>query len=70
MATIGIVMVWRCPCGIPIKVVAETARNQPRASRLAVCPKCGAKQIVEAERIISVAEDVSDLRPTRDNDRP
>jgi hypothetical protein len=68
MSNIGIVTVWRCSCGMRIKVIAEAPQNRARGSQLAACPKCGAKQIVEAERIISIAEDVSDLQSSPDGD--
>jgi hypothetical protein len=41
--------------------VAEVDRDKPRAARTASCPNCGTPQVVDADKIISVAEDVTPL---------
>jgi hypothetical protein len=39
---VGIVAVWRCKCGLRVKVVAEADTNQPPSREVvASCPKCG-----------------------------
>jgi len=53
---------WRCPCGISIKVIAETGSN-PRATQTVSCPKCQAAKAIDADTIISVTEDTSQLSP-------
>ncbi|HLH31225.1 MAG TPA: hypothetical protein VKY31_08485 [Terriglobia bacterium] len=49
------VSTWRCKCGAHIKVIAQTAKNKPGSTQEAACPKCGDKQIVYGEKIVSVA---------------
>jgi hypothetical protein len=66
MATVGIVVLWRCKCGAHIKVIGEAEQTHPRASQMAACPKCGEKQLVHAEKILSIAEDYSDVSPSLD----
>ena len=66
MATLGIVILWQCKCGAHIKVVGEADQGKPRASQVTACPKCGEKQLVYAERILSIAEDHSDISPSLD----
>jgi len=53
---------WRCPCGISIKVIAETGSNPP-ATQTVSCPKCQAANAIDADTIISVTEDTSQLSP-------
>jgi hypothetical protein len=54
---VGIVAVWRCKCGLRVKVVAEADTNQPPSREVvASCPKCGEARILHAEKILSVTE--------------
>src|SRR5262249_53884191 len=55
-AMITSVAVWRCECGVTIKVVTETdrARIAEIDHLTASCPNCGDEQLVYAHRIISV----------------
>ena len=66
MATLGIVVLWRCKCGAHLKVIGESDQAKPRASQTTACPKCGEKQVVYAEKIHSVVEDYSDVSPALD----
>jgi hypothetical protein len=51
------VSTWRCKCGITIKVVTEMDRTKPANTQVAVCPKCGDKQAVHGDKILSIADD-------------
>jgi hypothetical protein len=53
---VGIVAVWRCKCGMRVKVLAEADSNGPPSTQVASCPKCGASQVIHAEKILSVTE--------------
>jgi hypothetical protein len=53
---VGIVAVWRCKCGMRVKVLAEADSNRPPSTQVASCPKCGASQVIDAEKILSVTE--------------
>ena len=54
---VGVVAVWRCKCGLRVKVVAEADTNQPPSREVvASCPKCGEPRILHAEKIVSVTE--------------
>jgi hypothetical protein len=57
-----LVALWRCQCGIRIKVVAEADSNRS-ARQMASCPKCRAPRSITADKIISVSEDTFDGRP-------
>ena len=57
---VGIVAVWRCKCGLRVKALAEADSNKPLSTQVAPCPKCGASQVIHAEKILSVTE-VTDL---------
>jgi hypothetical protein len=51
---VGIVAVWRCKCGLRVKVVAEADTHQPPSREVvASCPKCGEPRILHA---VSVTE--------------
>ena len=50
---------WRCKCGTRIKVVGERDRTQEPNRIPAACPKCGDKQVIYTDRILSVEEDTS-----------
>jgi hypothetical protein len=54
---VGVVVVWLCGCGTPLKVTAEANENGSRATQTVSCPRCGELQEVHANRIVSVAED-------------
>src|SRR5215831_2430680 len=56
---------WRCPRGISIKVIAETGSNPP-ATQTVSCPKCQAANAIDADTIISVTEDTSQLNKALD----
>ena len=56
------VILWRCRCGTPTKVIAEIDSSPP-AKQTASCPKCHARHAVHADRIIAITEDMSDLGP-------
>ena len=60
---VGIGASWRCRCGIRVKVLAEADPSRPPATRIASCPKCGESQSIEADKIVSVTEDISDGSP-------
>jgi ribosomal protein S27E len=56
------VSLWRCNCGVNIKVVTETDRatiNEGFKLEVA-CPNCGDKQLVYAHRIVQVTTEKSD----------
>jgi len=54
---VGIVALWRCKCGMRVKVVAEADSNRPLATQVALCPKCGEPRFIHAEKIISVIQE-------------
>ena len=54
MATLAVVTLWRCHCGANIKVFGEAEVANPRASQVVACPKCGQKQLVYVDRIVSI----------------
>jgi hypothetical protein len=56
---VGIVAVWRCKCGMRVKVLAEAENNQTSSTQLASCPECGSQQVIHAEKIVSVTEDIT-----------
>ena len=64
---VGIVASWRCKCGIRVKVVAEVDPSQPPARQVAACPNCGESRNVQADKIISVTEDISEASPAFDS---
>src|SRR5262245_19643754 len=57
-----IVALWRCKCGTPVKVIAESAFNSS-ATQMAACPKCHHAPSIGADKIISVTEDTFDAPP-------
>jgi hypothetical protein len=61
-----IVSTWRCQCGISVKVVGEhDGQSKPPPTQSATCPKCGDKQTVYADKIISVIDDSENsIHPT------
>ena len=61
MATLAVVTLWRCLCGANLKVFGEAEVANPRASQVIGCPKCGHKQLVYVDRIVSVKVDSADL---------
>src|SRR5215831_179311 len=56
------VTLWRCKCETSIKVIAEIDSSPP-AKQIATCPKCHAVHVIRADKIITMAEDTSDLGP-------
>jgi hypothetical protein len=68
MNNITMVARWRCHCGVHIKVLAETDRDNPVvATRSAACPECGNQRIIYAERIMSIEMDSKDDTARRGN---
>jgi hypothetical protein len=61
MATLAVVTLWRCHCGANIKVFGEAEVANPRASQVVACPKCGQKQLVYVDRIVSINLGTTDL---------
>ena len=57
---VGIIAWWRCKCGIRVKALAEADPSQPLATQIAWCPKCGESQTVQGDKVVSVAEDISE----------
>jgi hypothetical protein len=53
---VGIVALWRCKCGVRVKVVAEAESNRPPSTQVAISPKCGDTRFIEAEKITSITE--------------
>jgi hypothetical protein len=64
---VAIVASWRCKCGIRVKVLAEADPSQPPATQIAPCPNCGDPQTVEADKIVSVTEEIFDASPAVDS---
>jgi len=58
---VAIVALWRCKCGVRLKVVAEADSNRPHSTQVAVCPKCGDPRFIHAEKIISVIPENSEI---------
>ena len=56
------VTLWRCTCGTGIKVISETDSGQPK-TQTALCPTCRVAHAIQADTIISVREDTSQLSP-------
>jgi len=56
------VTLWRCTCGIGIKVISEKDSNQPKTQTV-LCPTCRVAHAIQADTIISVTEDTSQLSP-------
>lgn len=48
------VSTWRCKCDTRIKVVSETPKDNPLATSMAECPKCGDQQVIYGVRILSI----------------
>jgi len=48
------VSIWRCKCGVRIKVISDLDRDHPSETREVACPKCGHKQKVHGQTIVSV----------------
>src|SRR5262249_26236469 len=57
---VGIIAWWRCKCGIRVKALAEADPSQPLATQIAWCPNCGESQTVQGDKVVSVAEDISE----------
>jgi len=55
------VSTWRCRCGTHIKVVGERDRTKEPNRTIAACPKCGDKQLIYTDRILSVKDGTSQL---------
>jgi hypothetical protein len=55
------VFVWRCKCGIRIKVVGETSKSDPTAKAVVKCPECGDEQIIAASKVVSVTQDKDEI---------
>jgi predicted RNA-binding Zn-ribbon protein involved in translation (DUF1610 family) len=60
---VGIVAVWRCKCGMRVKVLAEAENNQTSSTQVASCPECGNQQVIRAEKIISITEEIDVAYP-------
>jgi hypothetical protein len=56
------VALWRCKCGMHVKVVAEADSSAP-GKQIASCPKCHDPHAIHADKIISVTEDTFDISP-------
>ncbi len=52
-----------CKCGTRLKVVAEADFIPTSGTTIASCPKCGEPQPINADKIISVTEDISKVKP-------
>jgi hypothetical protein len=63
MSVIRTVSVWRCKCGVQIKVVSEIDENKPRATALASCPNCNELQMMNANRIIAISHETIETLP-------
>jgi hypothetical protein len=55
--------VWRCKCGVRIKVVSEIDENKLRATALASCPSCNELQMMNATRIIAISHETIETLP-------
>ena len=62
-----IIASWCCKCGVRVKVISQVDPNQPPATQIAYCPKCGDSQTVQGDKIVSVTEDISDASPAFDS---
>jgi len=63
------VSMWRCRCGISIKVIGETDGTKPVIPVLAACPKCDFQQAIYIDRIISLENDTANtIDPKRPTD--
>jgi len=52
------VSMWRCKCGVRVKVISETDRKAPAPTPIAIeCPGCGDTQGIPAHRIIYVTSE-------------
>jgi hypothetical protein len=51
------VAIWRCRCGVSIKVVTQLDTSGPASTQIAICPGCAEPHPVLADRIVSVAND-------------
>jgi hypothetical protein len=51
------VSTWRCKCGTHIKVVGERDRTKPANTIDAACPKCGDRQIIYADKILTISDE-------------
>jgi hypothetical protein len=56
------VTLWRCTCGIGIKVISETGSSPP-AKQTVLCPKCQTAHAIHADTITSIMEDTYKLSP-------
>jgi hypothetical protein len=57
------VSIWRCKCGVRVKVVAELDEKNPRAIALASCPNCNEQQMMNANRIITISHQTTETLP-------
>jgi len=48
------VSTWRCKCGLRVKVVSELKRENGGEKLMVACPNCGDKELIYADRIVSV----------------
>jgi hypothetical protein len=57
------VSIWRCTCGVSVKVVCELDENKPRATALASCPNCNEVHMMNANRIIAISHQTIETLP-------
>jgi predicted RNA-binding Zn-ribbon protein involved in translation (DUF1610 family) len=46
-----------------VKVLAEAENNQTSSTQVASCPECGNQQVIRAEKIISITEEIDVAYP-------
>jgi hypothetical protein len=52
------VSIWRCQCGINVKVVTQRDQTRrPSPPHTVLCPNCGNKHAVIGDRVLSVTDD-------------
>ena len=57
------VSVWRCKCGVRVKVVAELDENKPRATAFTSCPNCNELHMLNAKTIVLVSHQTIETLP-------
>jgi hypothetical protein len=57
------VSVWRCKCGVRVKVVAELDENKLRATAFTSCPNCNEPHMMNANRIVLVSHQTIETLP-------
>jgi hypothetical protein len=55
------VTMWRCKCGVRVKVVTEMDIEDPTTTVIIKCPLCGDAQVISADQLVALNTENDDL---------